>query len=439
MSVDFLEKSMPASLDAERAILGAILLDSDVCNQAIELLRRDDFFLDSHRRIYSAMTALCEQRRPIDYVTLSELLRLSGEFEQVGGASYIASLIDGVPRTDDISHYARIVRMKAARRSLINGCHGIIADAFDSDDDGALIEKAERVVFEASQGREKKQFEAAGDIVHRCLIRAERVASGEIPPGLETGFYDLDYMLCGLQPADQVVIAARPSMGKTSFALCLARNVALAGVPVGIFELEMSSGELGNRLLSIEAHVELRKIRMPLTMTKEDWIRLDDARRRIAEMPLHLDDSAGLTISEIRSKARRGLAKQKFGLLIVDYMGLAKADGRVESRNAEVGAISRAMKGLAKELQIPVIALSQLSRASEQRADKEPQLSDLRDSGEIEQNADAVIFIHRDEYYEPGVNPGMARLLIRKQRNGQTGEVEIAFDGDYTAFRNLAH
>lgn len=432
------ELRIPCDIDGERNVLGAILLESSLIDQAVEILRPDDYYLSSHRVVFAQMLDMQRRRVAIDFASLTSELGDAGQLEAVGGRTYIASLIDGVPRTDDLSYYAKRVRAKAARRALMIGCNSVIDKAGDpSIDDGEVIETAERIVYEASADRQAKQFEQIGHIVFESLEYAERISRGEVSPGIETRLTDLDYMLCGLQPGNQYIIAGRPSMGKTGIGLCIARNTAKSSEPTGIFELEMSKRQLGNRLLAMEARVDLRNIQLG-SMTREEWARCGDASNRIADYPLHIDDTGGMTLSVLCSKARRLVASKGVKLIVVDYLQLIIGEKTSDNRNNEIGLISRRLKDLAKELDIPIVLLSQLSRANEHRADKEPQLSDLRDSGEIEQNADAVIFIHRDEYYEAGKNAGIARLLVRKQRNGPTGEVEVAFDGRYTAFENLA-
>ncbi len=383
----FLEKGLPSNIEAERSILGAILLDSQVCNQAIELLRRDDFFLDSHRRIFDKMIVLSERMTPIDLVTLREELQRAGEFEQIGGATYIASLIDGVPRTDNIEPYARIV---------------------------------------------------VGDVAHRRLEQIEQVAGRpEMITGVPTGFTDFDRMTSGLQRQELIVIAGRPSTGKTALALNMAQYAAKNANVVGIFSLEMSAEQLVSRLLCSEARVDAHRLRTGY-LNREEWARLADALRRLCETKVYIDDTPGIGVMEMRAKSRRLKAEHGLDLLIIDYLQLMAGRGRIESRQQEVSQISRDLKALAKELEVPVVALSQLSRAPEQRTEHKPQLSDLRESGAIEQDSDVVAFIYREELYNPtDENQGVAELIIGKQRNGPTGTVPLAFLKEFTRFENM--
>ena len=403
MGDPFFDKGLPSNVEAERSILGAILLDNAVCNQAIELLRRDDFFLDSHRRIFDKMVVLIERLMPIDLITLSDELRRAGEFEQIGGATYIASLIDGVPRTDTIEPYAKLVKQKSMLRKLISASQQIVSLAFEEEDDAdVIIDKAEQMA-----GRP------------------------EMITGVPTGFTDFDRMTSGLQRQELIVIAARPSMGKTALALNMAQYAAKNANVVGIFSLEMSAEQLVSRLLCSEARVDAHRLRTGY-LNREEWA------RRLCETKVFIDDSAAVSVMEMRAKCRRLKAEHGLDLLIVDYLQLMAGRGRTESRQQEVSQISRDLKGLAKELDIPVVALSQLSRAPEQRSEHKPQLSDLRESGAIEQDSDVVCFIYREELYNPtDENQGTAELIIGKQRNGPTGMVQLAFLKEFTRFENM--
>jgi replicative DNA helicase len=435
----FFDKGLPSNVEAERSILGAIILDNAVCNQAIELLRREDFFLDSHRRIYEKMVALSERGAAIDYITLSEELRKAAEFEQVGGATYIASLIDGVPRTDTIEPYAKIVKAKSQLRKLITASNQIIASCFDEEDDPEIIiDRAEALIFQIAEDRVRQGFQYIGDVAQRRLEQIEQMAGRpEMITGIPTGFTDFDQMTSGLQRQDLVIIAARPSMGKTALALNMALYAAKNGSTVGIFSLEMSAEQLVSRLLCSEARVDAHRLRTGY-LNREEWARLADALRRLVETQVYIDDTAGTGVLEMRAKCRRLKAEHNLDLLIIDYMQLMSGRGRIESRQQEVSQISRDLKGLAKELNVPVIALSQLSRATETRSDHRPQLSDLRESGSIEQDADVVCFIYRDEVYnQTDENRGIAELIVGKQRNGPTGAVQMAFLKEFTRFENM--
>jgi replicative DNA helicase len=435
----FFDKGLPSSVEAERSILGAILLDNAVCNQAIELLRREDFFLDSHRRLYEKMVALSERGSIIDLVTLSEELRKAAEFEQVGGATYIASLIDGVPRTDTIEHYAKIVKAKSQLRKLITASNQIIASCFDEEDDPEIIiDRAEALIFQIAEDRVRQGFQYIGEVAQRRLEQIEQMAGRpEMITGVPSGFTDFDQMTSGLQPQELIIIAARPSMGKTALALNMALYAAKNGATVGIFSLEMSAEQLVSRLLCSEARVDAHRLRTGY-LNREEWARLADALRRLCETQVYLDDTPGASVLEMRAKCRRLKAEHKLDMLIIDYMQLMSGRGRIESRQQEVSQISRDLKSLAKELNVPVVALSQLSRATETRADHRPQLSDLRESGSIEQDADVVCFIYRDEVYnQTDENRGVAELIIGKQRNGPTGVVQMAFLKEFTRFENM--
>jgi replicative DNA helicase len=404
------------------------------------LLRRDEFFLDSHRRIYAKMISLAERVMPIDFVTLTDELRRAGEFEQVGGATYIASLIDGVPRTDTIEHYARIVKSRAMLRRLISASNQIIARCVDDEEDAmTIVDQAEQMIFEIAEDRIRQGFQYIGEVAERRLEQIEQMAGRpEMITGVPTGFTDFDRLTSGLQRQDLIIIAARPSMGKTALALNIAQYAAKNGSVIGIFSLEMSNEQLVSRLLCSEARVDAHRLRTGY-LNREEWAKLADALRRVTEMQVYLDDTPGQGVLEMRAKSRRLKAEHGLDLLIIDYLQLMTGRGRIESRQQEVSQISRELKGLAKELDIPVIALSQLSRAPETRGgDHKPQLSDLRESGAIEQDADVVCFIYREEVYTPtDENRGVADLIIGKQRNGPTGQLQLAFLKEFTRFDNM--
>jgi replicative DNA helicase len=433
------DRGLPSNAEAERSILGAILLDNSVCNQAIELMRREDFFLDSHRRIFEKMVALTERGMPIDLITLTDELRRAAEFEQIGGATYIASLIDGVPRTDTIEHYAKIVKQKSMLRKLITACGQITTTAFEEEDEAdVIVDRAEQMIFQIAEDRVRLGFQYIGDVAQRRLEQIEQMAGRpEMITGVPTGFTDFDQMTSGLQRQDLIVIAGRPSMGKTALALNMAQYAAKNGNTIGIFSLEMSAEQLVSRLLCSEARVDAHRLRTGY-LNREEWAKLADALRRLTETKIYIDDTAGTGVLEMRAKCRRLKAEHGLDLLIVDYLQLMSGRGRIESRQQEVSQISRDMKGLAKELNIPVIALSQLSRAPETRSEHKPQLSDLRESGAIEQDADVVCFIFREEAYNPTEeNRGTAELILGKQRNGPTGVVQLAFLKEFTRFENM--
>jgi replicative DNA helicase len=439
MGDPFFEKGLPSNVEAERSILGAILLDNAVCNQAIELLRRDDFFLDSHRRIFEKMIALTERIMPIDLITMGDELRRAGEFEQIGGLTYLASLIDGVPRTDTIEPYAKLVKSKSMLRKLITASNQIIALAFEEEDEAEMIvDKAEQMIFQIAEDRARVGFQYVGDVAHRRLEQIEQMAGRpEMITGVPTGFTDFDRMTSGLQRQELIVIAARPSMGKTALALNMAQYASKNANVVGVFSLEMSAEQLVSRLLCSEARVDAHRLRTGY-LNREEWARLADGLRRLCETKVFIDDTPGVGVLEMRAKSRRLKAEHGLDLLIVDYLQLMAGRGRIESRQQEVSQISRDLKILAKELDVPVIALSQLSRAPEQRSEHKPQLSDLRESGAIEQDSDVVCFIYREELYNPtDENQGKAELIVGKQRNGPTGTIELAFLKEFTRFENM--
>ena len=444
-----LDRSMPASLDAERSILGAILLDNEVYPQAAEALRSDDFSLDSHRRIYGRMVELNETGRPIDIITLTEELGRRKEVESVGGVAYISSLTEGLPRRENIEHYVKIVKDKALLRGLIHAANGAIAHALEQSDTAEeIIDAAESAIFRISESRIGRGFLGIKEIVKDSFGSLDALYErGQRITGLETHYHDLDGMTSGLQKSDLIIIAARPSMGKTAFALNIAENVAVNdGKVVGIFSLEMSREALLMRLLCSQAKIDSHKLRTGF-LGREDFQKLGTALTALAESSIFIDDSPGITLHEVRAKARRLQQSQKrVDLIIVDYLQLMSASSgagsrRFENRTQEVSAISRGLKALAKEMAVPVVALSQLSRAPESRGgDHRPQLSDLRESGSIEQDADVVAFIFREEVYAPD-DPdldGRAELIIAKQRNGPTGMVKLAFLKHSTRFESLA-
>jgi replicative DNA helicase len=443
-----LERGLPSSIDAERSILGAILLDNFAYTQAAsQNLQADDFSLDSHRRIYARIHELADSGRAIDLITLSEELSRHKEVEAVGGVAYLSSLTDGLPHRPNIEQYVRIVKDKALLRGLIFAANAAVARAMDeaepADD---VLNSAEAALYQLSENRFTRDFQDVKQIVRDSFGSIDALYErGQRVTGLETHFSDFDGMTSGLQRSDLVIIAARPSMGKTAFALNIAENAAVMdGKVVGVFSLEMSREALLLRLLCSNARVDSHKLRMGF-LTKDDCQKLVEALGRLAEAPLFIDDTPGITVSEMRAKARRLQHQQgKLDLIIVDYLqlmsGTPAGNKRYENRTQEVSAISRGLKLLAKELRVPVIALSQLSRAPESRGgDHRPQLADLRESGSIEQDADVVAFIFREEVYkqdDPDVK-GMAELLISKQRNGPTGKIDLAFSGKFTRFDNL--
>ncbi|MGH9339167.1 MAG: replicative DNA helicase [Acidobacteriota bacterium] len=445
-----LEKTLPHSIEAERAILGAILLDNRLFDQTAELLTREDFFLDGHRKIYSKMETLSGASRAIDSLTLKEELKRDRDLDTVGGIAYISSLLDGVPRLSNIEDYAQIIKEKALLRRLIHSANEIIVRGFsDQEEAQSLLDLAEKSIFEISQEKIQNGFASLQDLLPENYKRIEALYQRkELITGISTGFVEMDHMTSGLQNSDLIIIAARPGLGKTSLALNIAQHASVQQKKVvGVFSLEMSSQQLVNRLLCSEARVDSHKVRSGY-LSKEDWKNLAKGMAKLSQARLFIDDTPGITIVEMRSKARRLKVEHGLDLLIVDYLQLMSGTSngsrlRFENRQQEISSISRSLKGLAKELNIPVVALSQLSRAPEQRrGDHRPQLSDLRESGSIEQDADVVMFIYRDDLYrkEPDVDEesGVAEILVRKQRNGPTGDIKLAFINQWTKFENLA-
>ena len=439
--------TLPANVEAERSILGAILLDNLAYNQAAEHLRPDDFSLDSHRRIYSRMVDLAESSRPIDMITLIEELERRKELEAIGDVGYVSGLVDGVPDRPSIEHYIRIVRDKALLRGLIHAANAAIAKAADQSDPAEdILNEAEATIFQLSEKRIGRGFIGVQEIIKELGGIDALLQRGQRITGLETYYSELDEKTSGLQPSDLVILAARPSMGKTSFAMNIAENAAIHGSKVvGVFSLEMSKEALLQRMLCSVARVDAHKFRTG-SLWQDDTRKIQQAIEQLAHAPIFVDDTPGVSISEMRAKARRLVQSQgKLDLLIVDYLQLMSGGGgrRYENRTQEVSAISRGLKGLAKELRVPVIALSQLSRAPETRGsgDHRPQLSDLRESGSIEQDADLVMFIFREEVYKPD-DPeleGRAEIIIAKQRNGPIGRINLAFIKRSTRFENMAH
>src|SRR5437667_2517157 len=438
-----LERPMPQNLDAERSILGAILLDNHALNAAIENIKPEDFFLEQHRRVFNQMIALGESQQAIDLVTLTESLHRVGELEASGGAPYLAALADGMPRVSNVEHYARIVREKALLRNLIHATHNIQQRALEGEDGAdTILDNAESSIFALAEDRVKAGLIPVKDIVRDNFERLEKIfREGKSITGISTGYGELDKLLSGLQPSELIILAARPSQGKTALALNFAENIAIrGGEPVAIFSLEMSKESLLQRLIASVAQIDAHKFRTG-HLGREDWRRMTEALGQIASAPLWIDDAGSITVVEIGAKARR-LKREKGGLalLIVDYLQLISARGRFSNRNEEVSSITRGLKGLAKELQVPVLVLSQLTRAPE-RDERRQQLDDLRESGAIEQDADVVMFIYRPNFFNVDALPeerDQAELLVAKQRNGPTDRVRLIFKSRQTRFEEAA-
>ncbi|MGB7621295.1 MAG: replicative DNA helicase [Terriglobia bacterium] len=442
MSTDqLIEKSMPHNVEAERSVLGVILLDNAACNTVVPILKGEDFYLDSHRRIFGKIFQLSESNHAIDLVTLAEALARGGELESVGGASYLSSLTDGMPRSANVEYYAKIVKEKALLRRMIHVSNGIIQHCFEASEDAeTLLDKAENDIFQLAEARIQSGFYGIKDIVNASFETIDKLYDRrKHVTGVPTGYEDLDHLTSGLQPSELIILAARPSMGKTAFALNIAENVAIRDrKTVAIFSLEMSKEALLMRLLCSQARVNAHTLRRGLLL-KTDYGKLSMALGELAEAPIFIDDTPALTVMDMRAKSRRLKKDHDLALVIVDYLQLMSGGGRFGNRVEEVSSISRGLKALAKELRVPVIALSQLSRAPEkERKGHRPQLSDLRESGSIEQDADVVMFIFREEMYnQTEENHGIAELIIGKQRNGPVGKINLVFLEDYTRFERL--
>jgi len=438
----------PQALDVEASVLGAMLLEKEAIAKAVEVLDDEAFHADNHRRIFRGLIALFERGEPADVITLGEELRRRGDLDRIGGEAYLVELTSRVSSGANVEYHARIVQEKAILRNLIGVAGGLAARAYSTAEDAFdLLDEAEQAIFRISERRLKRSFVAMSIAVHDTLGMLESIhGSHSGVTGVPTGFRDLDTLTGGWQTSDLVIIAGRPSSGKTAFALSLARNAAVHGqkpTPVGIFSLEMSTQQLVMRLLCAEAKVDAHKVRTG-RLPEDEWKNLSIAAGRLAGAKIFIDDTASLGILELRAKARRLKAEHNVGLLVVDYLQLMQGPKGAENREKEISAISRSLKALAKELNIPVIALSQLSRAVEGRTDKRPILSDLRESGAIEQDADLVAFVHRPEMYlDPNSDKhaeiqGTAEIIVGKQRNGPVGEITLAFVHRYARFENLA-
>lgn len=434
------ERSLPHNLDAERSVLGAILIQNDAYNLAVAVVRPEDFYRDAHRRIFARVIDLAERGMAIDFVTLKEELTRAGELETVGGPAYVASLVDGVPRATNVEYYARIVKEKAILRSLIVAGNQIVAEAYQAEQDAAeVLDRAEHAIFQIAEGRVRTGFTSLYDIAQDSVEAIQKAhEEKQLITGVPTGFHDLDQLTSGLQRGDLIIVAARPSMGKTSLALNIAQHVGThAKKTVGVFSLEMSKEQLFLRMLSSEAQIDGHALRTGF-LRRDDWGRLTTALGVLGQAKVYIDDTPSIGVLEMRAKARRLASEHGLDLLVIDYIQLMQGRGRFDNRTQELGAISRSLKGLAKELNVPIVTLSQLSRAPESRSDHRPQLSDLRESGALEQDADVVFLIYREDVYnkEPGENENVAEIIVAKQRNGPTDTVKLAFIRERTRFEN---
>ena len=443
---DINSQLIPQNIEAEEAVLGAILVNPNVLSKVVEFIAPESFYKPAHRYVYEAMLQLFNQNERIDIVSVSDVLNFNSKLEVIGGRAFINDLSFKTITTANIEYYAKIVQEKSVKRALINAGSEIVSLGYDLNPTDDSLNSAEKLIFDIASKKATKDMSHVRDLVLTSYEKIEyRYNHRDELTGVPTSFYELDDMTGGLQKSDLIILAARPSMGKTAFALNIAQNVAIKSkIPVAIFSLEMSKEQLVQRMLCSEAEVDSQKIRTG-NMQRKDWDKLANSMSDISEAPLYIDDTAGCTLTDIRAKCRRlAMEEKELGLVVIDYLQLMEGVGK-EDRIQQISAISRGLKGLARELNVPIIALSQLSRAVEQRKDRRPMLSDLRESGAIEQDADIVMFIYRDDYYnreegEDGPKPsgkeGKSDIIIAKHRNGPVGDFELLFQGSITKFKN---
>ncbi|MBI3307122.1 MAG: replicative DNA helicase [Candidatus Omnitrophica bacterium] len=434
-----LEKIPPQSREAETSVLGAMLFEEEALAKGIEILRPAFFYDENHRKIFAVMQSLFDQNKPVDVVTVSEALRKTNQLQEVGGVSYLTQLTALVPTAAHMEHYAKIVKEKAVLRGLIQTATQIVQQSFDPTDEVThLLDRAEQMIFDLSQYQIEGKFTALRDIIHDSMETIDSLYQRkEHVTGLASGFHEFDIKTAGLQPSDLIIVAGRPSMGKSAFVSCLCEHIGvILKKPIAFFSLEMSKEQLVQRMLCSHARVDAQKVRTGY-LSHQDWPKLTSAAGKLSEAPIYIDDTPGQTVLEIRAKARRLKMQHQIELVVVDYLQLMQGIGKAESRQQEISEISRSLKALARELRVPVIAVSQLSRAVESRTGNRPQLSDLRESGAIEQDADVVVFLFREEYYNPTPeNHNKAEAIISKQRNGPTGTIDLVFLKEWTRFDN---
>jgi len=437
---DIVEKLPPQNLEAEMAVLGSMLLDREATTLAIEMLNQSYFYKDAHKKIYSAIIKLFDENKAVDLITVVEELKKNNALDEAGGPSYITGIASGVPTAANIIHYVKIVKEKYILRNLINASTQIAAECYNASlDADTLVDKAEQIIFDIASKKVESRSVPLRDIIRSSIETIDNLYQRkENITGLATGFRDLDMKTAGLQPSDLIVIAGRPSMGKSALATCIAEHVGVVEKkPVAFFSLEMSKEQLVQRMLCSHARVDAHKVRTGF-LSQADWPRLVTAAGKLSEAPIFIDDTPGASVMEIRAKARRLKAQHDIQLIVLDYLQLMQGPYGSDNRQQEISEISRSLKSLARELRVPLIAISQLSRAVEQRSDHRPQLSDLRESGAIEQDADLVILLLREEYYNPTEeNKGVAETIIAKQRNGPVGSISLTFVGEYMRFENL--
>ncbi len=438
-----LHKVPPQNIEAEQSILGGILLENQALNAVLEILTANDFYSEAHRKIFSAIVELSERNEPCDLITLTNILKGKNQIESVGGMTYLTSLVDNVPSAANVGYYAKIVKEKAILRGLIGTATEILTKSYDAGADvDHVLDEAEHAIFEISENKIRPSFFPLRAIIKDSFKTIENLfEKKELVTGVPTGFERIDDLTSGLQKSDLIIIAGRPSMGKTAFALNIAQHAALeVGIPVAVFSLEMAKEQLALRMLASEARVDSQRLRKGF-LGETDWPKLTTAAGRLSEAPLFIDDTPAITALEMKAKARRLKAEMGLGLIVLDYLQLMRGGTYKDSREQEISEISRSLKALAKELSVPVIALSQLNRKVEDRTNRRPQMSDLRESGAIEQDADLIAFIYRDEVYnksDDNPDKGIAEIIIGKQRNGPTGVVKLAFLEKFTCFENLA-
>lgn len=438
-----IEKIPPQSLQAETAILGSMLIEEEAIAKAIEIIGENAFYKEAHRMIYRTIVDLFSRNSAVDLVTLTEELKKKGQLDAVGGAPYITLMTSSIPTAANIEHYAKIVKEKSILRQLISNATEIVQGCYESEDSAdQLLDKAEQAIFEiTSKKLEQKSSASLKDIIKDSIeIIDSLYQRKENVTGVPTGFHEFDVMTAGLQPSDLIVVAGRPSMGKSALVTCMAEYAGIVEkIPVAFFSLEMSKEQLVQRMLCSHAKVNAHRVRTGF-LSQTDWPRLVNAAGKLSEASIYIDDTPGISVLELRAKARRLKAQYDIKMIILDYLQLMQGQAGTENRQQEISEISRSLKALARELNVPIIAVSQLSRAVEQRADHRPQLSDLRESGAIEQDADVVILLLREEYYNPTLEDkkGLSEIIIAKQRNGPVGSLNLAFIGEYTRFENLS-
>ncbi|MDP4179514.1 MAG: replicative DNA helicase [Bacillota bacterium] len=440
MDVGSLGRVPPQSIEAEQSVLGSMLLDKEVIPIITEILKNEDFYRADNKEIFEAIMDLFDNGEPIDLITVSEQLKLRGTIDNIGGLEYLTNIASAVPTTANARYYAKIVEEKSVLRKLIKASSEIVNMGYEASEElSFIVDRAEKSIFDVLQKRSTQGFAPIKEVLVDTFNKLEELYNnkGHIT-GIPTRFVDLDYKTSGLHNSDLILVAARPAMGKTAFALNVAQNAAVySGVPVAVFSLEMSKEQLVSRMLCSEAMVDSQKIKTG-KLEDDDWKKIARALGPLAEAPIYIDDTPGISISEVRAKCRRLKLEKNLGLVVIDYLQLMQGRGKNESRQQEISDISRSLKILAKEINVPIITLSQLSRAPEARADHRPILSDLRESGAIEQDADIVMFLYRDDYYNPeSEKKNIAELILAKHRSGSTGTVELTWLGQYTKFANV--